>query len=103
MHQNAHITCLPQLVFHCLSCNQKIYYVIYKSWLLGVFNQYSTDLVNINHKIPLTEVEGSVLVEYHHVTIIHMLYTIVRGRAIIVFAVRTIFRTFLCICVLLSS
>ena len=40
-------------------------------------------LVNINHKIPLTSVSGTVLVEYHHVTMILMLYTTVCGCAII--------------------
>ena len=53
-------------------------YVIYKTWLLGVGEFI------INHKIPMTEVEGTVLVEYHHVTIS---YTIVCGCTIIVFAV----------------
>ena len=63
-------------------------HVIYKSWLLGV-----TEVI-INYKIPMTEVEGTVLVEYHHVTMIYMVYTIVCGCAIIVFAV--------CLCVVSS-
>ena len=58
-------------------------YIHTLSWLVGVFNHSS---VNINHKIPLTSDSGTVLVEYQHVTMIHMLYTIVCGCAIIVFA-----------------
>ena len=58
-----------------------------------------------SHKVPLTSVSGTVLVEYHHVTMIHMLYTIVCRCAIIVF---TVLGQFLghflkCICVLVSS
>ena len=34
----------------------------------------------MNNKIPMTEVEGSILVEYHRVTMVHMLYTLVCGR-----------------------
>ena len=46
----------------------------------GILLDRAEGEVYMNNKISMTEVEGSILVEYHQVTMVHMLYTLVWGQ-----------------------
>ena len=47
-----------------------------KGILLFIIIDRAESEVYINNKISMTKVEGSILVEYHGVTMVHMLYTL---------------------------
>ena len=55
-------------------------YVVYKSWLCGVFCVYTTRTEareSLQCKLLKAEVLGSYIHRIHHVTMIHVIYTLI--------------------------